>query len=137
MVAHARCLPRILCCCYAGASAESVRFLVFCLGCWPKPWGWTASPGAPHLGASSLRRRTAPDDGSRPSAPARCSTVTGSSWRGASSSLLAHHPGVVTPGRLGLPGLLRRPRRRSHTSGTGPTPRLDLASLHGPYPELQ
>jgi hypothetical protein len=57
MVAQARCLPRTSCCCYAGASAESVRFLVFCLGCWPKPWGWTASPGAPHLGASSLRRR--------------------------------------------------------------------------------
>ncbi len=28
---------------------------------------------------------------------------------------------------LGLPGLLRRPYRRSHTGGTGPTPRLDLS----------
>jgi hypothetical protein len=28
---------------------------------------------------------------------------------------------------LGLPGLLRRPQHRSHTSGTGPTPRLDLS----------
>jgi hypothetical protein len=28
-----------------------------CLGRWPKPWGWTASPEAPHLGASGLRAR--------------------------------------------------------------------------------
>ena len=39
---------------------------------------------------------------------------------------------------LGLPGLLRRPLRRSHISGTGPTPRLDLSPrLHEPYPELR
>src|SRR6266511_2524610 len=181
MVALPRGLPRTSCCCYAKASAESVRF-------WRLPrvlaeaMGMDGQPRGTHLGASGLRAPQPSWTGSRPSIPAPCSTVAGGGWRGASSSVPPHYPGVATSGRLGLPpkatrpgvrprrgrttplpeghgcgcrqshlaqlarrevelglpGLLRRPLRRSHTSGTGPTPRLDLSPrLHEPYPELR
>jgi len=48
VVAPPRCLPRTSGCCHAEAFAEQLRFWR-CLGCWPKPWGWTASPEALQL----------------------------------------------------------------------------------------
>jgi hypothetical protein len=43
-VAQPRCLPRASRCCLAGASVGALAGVR--LGCWPKPWGWTARPGA-------------------------------------------------------------------------------------------
>jgi hypothetical protein len=51
-VVRPRCLPRTSCCSLAAGSTDTCRR---CLGCWPKPWGWSASPGALHGSASACR----------------------------------------------------------------------------------
>ncbi len=48
-VVQPRCLPRTSCCSLAAVAIDTCRR---CLGRWPKPWGWAASPEAPNRNAS-------------------------------------------------------------------------------------
>ena len=89
-----------------------------CLGRWPKPWGWTASPEAPIQARRVGTAATSRTMGSRPSVPAPRFTIAS---RRVAGGMLGHaapeqQPGQAQPAAEGGLGQRAPPRGHGHAN---------------------